>query len=583
MKWTTLPAGAMLGLAVFAGSAEAQEGKKCPTAIPVVSGFPTPCGDGSTGGVDLAAGATYAWQAFIAVNWPANAGQRGQPDAAQKFGASGATVWLTDRAKVEVYPGNASATVPPHGVALNNGVPVNGPDFGYGDKPEYFYSPSAVGTEDGRVRPCPGQPEVAQPAWVPVDETTEIGNNQTYAGVLSPVDPKGLNSKPRLIRYAVKMSSAVYGKVVTGQYWYNTGTPPLSVATANYTKALTAGESADPATPFVNFTPAAANDPTGYEVKSAWRPLTATELKSRRFFTSTVRYYEENPQGHACWREGTWGLVGMHLLTFTEAAPWGIWATFEQTDNILTAGGKPTEDADGKVIAQTNALPTSPALASNPDVPAPVVTKTGDYCRVPGARLFFRENPSFHTLPAAGDICVNTRWHPIPAGIIQTNAIAHASISSYSGAAGSPWLYYKLVNVQATPVDINQANNPRFSTPQSYSLANSVIETDYSLGNFTGNLVNGVPANLYASTTPAAPAVQNCHEGEYCNTALLPFQSNHLSFIATPLRMGGCAGCHAFAASVGQDFSFALGDNVTHPEAADAFKTATSFRNYKHR
>jgi hypothetical protein len=125
--------------------------------------------------------------------------------------------------------------------------------------------------------------------------------------------------------------------------------------------------------------------------------------------------------------------------------------------------------------------------------------------------------------------------------------------------------------VQATPVDVTAMNNPRFSTPESYYMANSVIETDYSLGEFTGDLVNGAPSNVTQSGTLISP---------YYNNRLLPFQASKLSFLEQPLRMGGCAGCHGFAASVGQGSSFALGDNVVKPESTDAFKKGKLFREY---
>ena len=48
--------------------------------------------------------AAFAWQEFIAANWPALAGQRDTPDTGQKFGTgSGPLVWQTFRSKVEIF------------------------------------------------------------------------------------------------------------------------------------------------------------------------------------------------------------------------------------------------------------------------------------------------------------------------------------------------------------------------------------------------------------------------------------------------------------------------------------------------
>lgn len=570
-------AAALLALVGFARPAAAQEGKGCPTDIPVSSTLPTPCVAGATGGVQLQSAATYAWKAFIAVNWPALASARGEPDTAKRFGQGAPTVWETMRAKNELYPGNASATVPPHGVVLQGGKPVNGPDFGYGQAPEYIYDPATVHTKDGQIQACPGQAPVPSPAWIALDETTEIGINQTYAGIVPAVDPTHQNSQPQLIRYDVKMDKSIYINIVTSQYWYGAGVP-LTTARKNFVTALAQGQGTNPQNPYVNLAPNSDTPVTndGVEVKSAWRPLTAAEAASGRFFTSDVRYYEQDTKGIPCWRQATWGLVGMHLITFTQAAPWVIWSTFEQADNILTPDGKPTEDPDGRLLQPMPpaATPTSPQLSSDPTQVNPVITKTGPYCDISkGARLYFRENPAnSSTMPTAGPICVNARWHAIPDMIITTNQTAHDAIRAYlaqQGGNASPWLYYKLVNAQGTPVDVAGKDNPLFSSDASYSLANSVIETDYSLGEFVGHLVKGVP-----STRDGAP------DKDYYNTRLLPFQSARIGFLTVPLRMGGCAGCHGNGAIRGSDFSFALGNNVKEPEPVAAFKTRL-FRLYQ--
>ena len=369
---------------------------------------------------------------------------------------------------------------------------------------------------------------------------------------------------------------------MNGQYWYHGKGTPLHQSEQNYVAALAKGQTANPVAPYVDFAPPPPSQSqpqyqTGIEVKSAWRPLSAAEASSGRFFTSTVRYFETDTGGTPCYREAVWGLVGMHLITFTPSAPWVIWSTFEQADNILSASGKPVEDANGAVIPNPTLVavpPTSPALSSDPTQVAPTVKAAGPYCAKPGARLYFQENPTYGTLPSAGNICVNKRWHDIPSGIVTVNTAAHQAIGAYLAKAGqspnSPWLFYKLVNVQATPVDVTAMNNPRFSTPQSYYMANSVIETDYSLGVFTGDLVKGVPSNVAQTGETIGP---------YYNNRLLPFQTTKLSFLQTPLRMGGCAGCHGFAASIGQDSSFALDDNVIAPEPTNAFATGL-FREY---
>jgi hypothetical protein len=358
--------------------------------------------------------------------------------------------------------------------------------------------------------------------------------------------------------------------VIAGQYWYSATGSPLDKAQANYMKALATGTKLEP--PFVNYAPRPPDgaQEAGIEVKSAWRPLSSGEMQSRRFVTAMVRYYEQPDGKTSCYCEAVWGLVGMHLISFSVDAPWVIWSTFEQADNILTADGRPTEDTNGNRIVSV-ASPTTPLLSSDPNVINPTVTKNGDYCGSPGARLYFRENPHYGTMPSDGNICVNGRWSAPEPIFIKANTDAHSAIATYlqKYPGFSPLTYYKLVGAQGVPVDFKDREGTIFSTAVSYRSANATIETDYSLGNFTGDLVKGVPSNVL---------LKGGQPAQYINTRLLPFQSNQFDF--SKMQMGGCAGCHGFAAQMGSDLSFALGDNATAPEPTDAFNTPNGARNY---
>lgn len=535
-----------------------------PPPIVVDWNLPAVSLDGATGSMPVSSAASYGWSAFIALHWPAStaANTRGAPNTGASFGQPGTPVWITMRSKVEVYAGNGSATVAPHGVTLNGqGQPTNGADYGYGDPQQYNYA-------NGPLQPCTGQAPVNSPALIVLDETTQINNNQTFAGAAPATDPYGYNSKPQLIRYSVKMNLPFYARAIAGQYWY-AGTP-LSTAEGNYTTALFSGQQQNPTPPFINFAPPPPSDRNlaGIEIKSAWRPLTTTEAGSGHFITTTVRYYEQPGGGStSCYREASWGLVGMHVISFADAAPWVIWTSFEQTDNILTADGKSTEDVNGNVLIPAS-TPTTPALTSDPNVAKPTVTATGAYCANPGSQLYFIENPNYKTLPAGGNICVNGRWTAPEPIFVSANVEAHNAITKYlygHGGGSSPLMYYKLVAAQGVPVDFAGYNGGTFSTKTSYYSANSVIETDYSMGNFTGILLNGVPANVLGGKP-------------FVNTRLLPFQSNRLDF--SNMRMGGCAGCHDVASLSGADFSFALANNVAQPEKTNAFASANPLRNY---
>lgn len=534
-------AAAMAALALAAAPAMAQ------THVDHVRVEPTIPADEYGGAFDngLQNAAVFAWNEFIALNWPAKSGTRDTADPGLPFGRrSGPLVWETFRSKVEVYPGNGNASTLPHGGAA-----------GYNDPPDYIYDPATVHTADGRIAACPGETAKAPIAWINLDETSELGVNQTFAGIVPAADPGRKNSAPRLIRYAVKTDHVEYGYVVSPQspYWYGAGVQgsPLSTAIANYQSVAGKTPPVDPPAPFVQL-------PVGtIEVKSAWRPLAPSE-NPRRFHTALVRYYEAGPTaGSFCWRQALWGLVGMHIIHKTESAPWFIWATFEQADNLRSAAGRTVEDDDGNLRITTPELlykdaPSGPSLA--------IIGRY--YCTAPGPRLYFRESSQYSGLPSGGDICVDQRFNPIPSTVIGVNQEAHRAIDAYDAqhhVAESPWRYYKLVDVQPQPFDkstIDPASGSNAS-PGSFYTANAMIETDFSLGHFSGQIAaNGVPTDYGAGGAP-----------DFKNTVLAPFQGRR---VIPPVNMGGCSGCHAgSAAAGGADFSFILGASDTAPETPE--------------
>jgi len=95
--------------------------------------------------------AIFAWQDFIAFNWPALSKTRDVPDSEAIFGVTNPAVpvvWQTFRHKVEIFPGTGN---PP-------GFNANSPDFGYSSvPPKYVYG-------EGEVEPCTDRAPIAEPA-----------------------------------------------------------------------------------------------------------------------------------------------------------------------------------------------------------------------------------------------------------------------------------------------------------------------------------------------------------------------------------------------------------------------------------
>lgn len=520
--------------------------------------------------------AAFAWAEFIALNWAAGPqqgqpNQRDTPSSTCKFGdpaCTGPTVWQTFRGKVEIFPGTGT---PP-------GYPKVSPSdtsYGYDAKPIYNYQ-SAVPACDTTQQNDPTP-------WVNLDETDQITLNQMYAGVADGSSPG--NSAPQLIRFVAKANRNEYVYAARNGWW---NAIPMSVV--NNTKAYIQTKLASP--PSDSSTMVSQKDGT-IETKSAWRPLNQSEIESGRFHTQQVRFYElGKTSGSLCFRDATWGLVALHIIQKTPSAPYFIYATFEQSDNLLTADGKPVEDVDGNVLQPAPATPTTPQVClvdprPSPGTPPSSVILTSDpttcqpvqkatYCTTPGKRLYYiNENESFANpppSPVGGNICVNKRDNDIPSYVVDANKAAHSAISAYlqtNNIKSAPWLYYKLINVQYYPYNKDMAkvtitpngslytSKPPYTAqnpaPSSFYQANIVVETNRSLQLFSGGLT--IPPGEGVSTDWTAQGAS--HVNTY--------------YAGSGYNMGGCMGCHG---SQGQnpmaqagDFSVILArGSVSSPE-----------------
>ncbi|TSD86775.1 hypothetical protein FFK22_020865 [Mycobacterium sp. KBS0706] len=548
-------------VAVLSGAppVQAQPLQISPTLPPdISSGAPT---------ATLTEASNFAWQEFIALNWPAaqlnGVVQRGQPDIGAKFGQAGATplVWESYRQKVEIFPGANSEAVPPHGV---NGPGTSQDPYNYSDPPQYLYSGGTI-PNGGVVDACPGQAPVTQPAWVNLDETSQIGLDQMYAGIVDVPATTQPNTAPQLIRFLAKANQKEYDYIVGNKLWFTTGDA--------YTNRIAAWQAAlrDDQPPLDSGS--VITLPAGtVEVKAAWRPLAKGE-DSSQFHMTTVRYYEPGPGGSPCYREDQWALAGLHIIQKTMSAPYFIFATFEQAGNVVTADGVATEDANGKVVIPT-AGPNTPALVytDDPNTPTVKTNPANTFCDTPGKRLYYQEalgNPPGGT-PAGGNICVDARYEPIPPVVQAANATWHGLISDYNAQNNlkSPWLYYKLVSVQAVPFNHADISTDSDSTKQigNFYQANIVVETDYTLQQFLARIAANNAPTLYPAVNPAlitrsstkTPPLQTPPPRSPNFQNVYVAAGSHF----TTYQMGGCMGCHGNAQVSGNDFSFIVGGNA---------------------
>jgi len=392
----------------------------------------------------------------------------------------------------------------------------------------------------GLVAPCPNQKPVSQSAWINLDEINEIGFNQMYAGAASKVPSPG-----QQVLFMAKANKSEYRYVAANQ-WYGEIPPPFT----DTNKYVTTHRSSPPAggSKYVSF-------PGGtIEVKAGWRRLTDNEKKQGRFHIQTVRYYESSGSA-PCYREEQWGLVALHIIQKTAGAPYFIYATFGQADNMLTASGAHVEDENGNLLANKKATPMNPQISSQNATPQSVqkLSPSMANCR-PDLQPYYIN--SLNNGSPQGMVCVQKRFHDIPQTIIDANATVHKAIKSYNQAnniANSPWLYYKLVNVQAVPID-KPTPGVDYSGPEvaTYYQANIMVETDYNLQVFSGQFQPG--------NNPAQSGLITDF-----NTDGTPFHNVYNNGHA--YNMGGCMGCHGNAQVGGADFSFIMeGQRVFKPE-----------------
>ncbi|RKE36393.1 hypothetical protein B0G76_2571 [Paraburkholderia sp. BL23I1N1] len=506
--------------------------------ISISSNFPSDIVGGASNATPQQA-AQFAWEEFIALNWPAvaktdNLSPRDTPDTSKLFGdpAPNPLVWHTFRGKVEIFPGGL---VDPPGYENNSAT-----DYGYDVRPAYIY-------ENGLIKPAGPAP------WINLDENSQISLDQIYAGVVSG-KLKGSDSQ---ILFMAKANRVEYKYIASKRLWDEANRIKMFKATKNYINS----KSADP--------PAGSKSCVSFpygsvEIKAAWRKLTSGEKWSGRFYTTRVRYYMGTGK-NIRYVDDELGLVGLHIIQKTHSAPYFIYATFEQADNITDSNGNALEDENGKFkydySLEASLRPDIHSVNAKPGA-TQYLYPLGLFLTNPGGRLYYQNTPNTG-LPADGIIFVNQRINRIPDDIIAVNKLAHEAISAYTKekfgkwAPNSVWSYYKLINVQATPLP-GKMSSIDYSKPDAstYYQSNSVIETDYNLQKFSGVFdgFNDTPKKLTISDFDKSP----------------PYKAlANVRYNGSTVNMGGCMGCHGNAQGAGAGFSFILLDGrVQTPEAA---------------
>lgn len=571
-----LGAGLSAGLAA---SAAAPTPTPTPPAFTVSLDIPTDIPGGAPA-ASLADAALFAWGEFVAINWPAvpQTGARftrDRPDHSKFFGDtsySGPLAWHTYRGKVELFPGEGT---PPGGTAVRNGHNVNVlqllPDGGYGydAAPQYIY-------QNGPIPTFRGLPGSETPPWINADETSQIGLDNIFAGV----GPQASTTSPigNQIVFLAKANRTEFDYIAPLGWWDSAVLPngPTGQYVASSRHSPPPGS-----TNLVSF------PNSTIELKSAWRKLGPNEDPSR-FYTTKVRYYTSvaitngNGNTQLAYVDDTLALVGLHIIQKTPSAPYFIFATFEQADNIVDANGKPIEDNNGNVTGTpAAATPMTPDISStNATLTTPQVLSPTASTAVANSQLYYvnQQTMNGHTQGLTnGTILVNHREHAISSEVIAVNSAVHNAITAYvtknlpNQNGKSPWDHYKLVSVQYMPIDKPTPGQDYTAKDKStYYQANATIETDYDLQVFSGQFYKNLPSYnltyLANTITDFDPQVVAGTNGGAPTLSGKPFKN--VSFDGHGFNMGGCMGCHGNAQQGGGDFSFILlGGPVQAPSA----------------
>ena len=487
--------------------------------------------------------ARFAWNTFIALNWPAADAfvppyRRGVPaDWSLLADASGpgedrtldqtlnyVAIWDSWREKRELF------RVGPDPSEMGKFVLVQPEPFNNNRPPSTTGPVSQVGACSDVV--VNGHVSALQSNKVEnyLDETDEIGLAVVwrYNGALGP-------QEDTLVRYQVKFNEDHYNYVVDNSYW-----DPSTLADAVNQQVnsvngigivLPAGSNATAKTGSIL-------------VKSAWKKLSFEEINSGAFYTQRVLVYRDLPPAltgadtipDICFDYDIFGLIGLHIIRRTEQFPYLLFTTFQHTGNypnkFAYANTNPTAN-DGTSVSST--LPNAYGITyANPTDPQPTYdpkTKTVTSPSVP--------------------YLANRLVAPI-AGVVTANQEAAALLK------GTLLANYELVGVQTTPIEgtpqtippsfytdgsvpipggTGEGYYPPYPYPQTFYLANPVIETNQRFQFFEGGFgASGIDnIALYPSGTVTKP-------------------------VPPTINMGGCMGCHGNAQATGLSFTL---DNVS--------------------
>jgi hypothetical protein len=539
---------------------------------------------------NLSAAAAFAWGEFIALTWPAlpqgDKGPdgkpvfpRGQPDTSLKYGDPGKTgqvVWETFRHRTEAFPGQGNP----------NGFDSSKPDLGFSAQPDYVYkaAPAKGIPASGRIPPLNPNWNPPFPPFHNLDEVTQIGLDGMYAGTVapSPTPSTSTNVKEKIL-FQAKVNEVIYKYVAQPQTtpvgkpagpipysYFQSENSNVANIQSNSSGYLETGDGNANPPPYISLPPSdpGAGKVGSIEIKASFRRLGPKDDPTK-YYTAPVRYYRGDSAGtkitgYVDSNDPTvnevWGLTSLHIIQKTPNAPTFVFATFGHINNILDAAGNDVEAPNGTTLPPyMNIQPFLPALTITPSAngKAQQIAVAGNGMppvNTSSSQLYFYNlqgtingsNGSAYTLP----VNISRRLFPIPPTITTANDAAHTAIKNAN--PGAVWLNYRLINVQARPLDVTAI--PPGEEPTFYT-SNEVVETNPALAQFSGRID---PASGNATNYQGKRVVKNTY-------VVQPNGS------INGYTMGGCTGCHGqVGQKLGGDFSVLLANGrIPSPDPID--------------
>jgi hypothetical protein len=290
--------------------------------------------------------AVFAWQEFVALNWPSvdpqTTGLRGTADTSADFvsvkkdsnGSFPLLVWHTYQHKNELFPADG----------------MTNPSFD-SKAPVYKY----------KAAPTAGASNPSFSLFNNLDETSQIGLCNMFS-----------HTSIR-IAYEAKVSRALFDYANTNSLTKcdNKNNCPALVAattkTLNNLPQYGGTCSTDPSIISLPCGDAAVTGNAGegaIEIKAAWRQLTTLEAASGRFFVRNVIFYTGDQYVNEQYQNAVWGLVALHIIHKTKSFPTYVFATWEQVDNYDDQTNQNTQDL---VFQNTGTnLPNIPVTRAHP-------------------------------------------------------------------------------------------------------------------------------------------------------------------------------------------------------------------------